>query len=142
MVARERARVNDRVLVLSVPLPPSVNHLYYNTPTGRRMTKEGKAYKRLVAETLMQQRARTKAPDPPYEVSLWLLVPDNRRRDASNMVKAIEDAVADFLMYDDSANHILHLYKAKDRHNPRAILTLEHKTERIPVPPDEIGEIL
>ena len=117
-----------------LPLPPSVNHLYANTPNGRIKTKEGRLYKMAVCEELQVQRARSRTPEPPYEVWLWFLFPDLRRRDLSNMVKAIEDNVAEYLGYNDSLHHAMHLYKALDRDNPRAVMVLAHKDRAIPYP--------
>lgn len=128
--------MNEAPLTMVLPLPPSVNNLYVNTANGRRKTEQGKKYERDVHEALMEQRSRPKCPKPPYEVSLWFLLPDNRRRDVSNMVKAIEDAVSTYLYYDDSCHHVMHLYKALDKEEPRAIMLLEHKTLAIPLPPD------
>jgi crossover junction endodeoxyribonuclease RusA len=124
-------------LTMVLPLPPSVNHLYANTPNGRIKTKEGKLYKMAVCEELQVQRARQRTPDPPYEVWLWFMLPDRRVRDVSNMVKAIEDNVAEYLGYNDSLNHAMHLYKALDRDNPRAVMVLAHKDRAVPYP----GEI-
>lgn len=117
-----------------LPLPPSVNNLYANTPTGRIKTKEGRLYKQQVAEELQEQRARRRCPEPPFEVWIWFLMPDRRKRDASNMVKAIEDNVADYLCYDDRLHHAIHLYKGLDENNPRAVMVLAHKEQSIPAP--------
>ena len=124
-------------MIVTLDLPPSANNLYYNDRRGgRRLTQEGKAYKESVAWALMCASARAKCPIPPMVFELWIMVPDRRRRDNSNMVKAIEDALADYLGYDDSLNHVQHTYKALDRENPRAVVRLTHKSEPIPEPPD------
>src|SRR5215207_7948280 len=124
-------------MIVTLGLPPSVNNLYYNDRRGgRRLTQEGDAYKNGVTWTLMRASARARCPIPPMIFELWIMVPDRRRRDNSNMIKAIEDAVAAYLGYDDSQNHVLHVYKALDRDNPRAVVRLTHKSEPIPEPPD------
>jgi Holliday junction resolvase RusA-like endonuclease len=118
------------------PIPPSVNRLYANSSKGRRITEEGEAYKMAVMQKLMLEGARARCPEGPYVFSLWILVPDRRRRDVSNMIKALEDAVSEYLLYDDSSHYVLHLYKGMDRKNPRAVIRLEQKTLPIPPPPD------
>ena len=121
-------------LTMVLPLPPSLNNLYANTPTGRRMSKEGREYKQEVHKHLNYQRVRPRCPQPRYEVWLWFLMPDRRRRDLSNLVKAIEDVVSNYLGYDDSLHDAMHLYKALDRDDPRCVMVLAHKEHRVPLP--------
>ncbi len=125
-------------MISTLPLPPSANHLYANKRGGggRVLTEEGKAYKEAVMKQLMSEGARSRAPELPVVFSLWLLFPDRQKRDASNCIKAIEDAVCAYLLYDDRHHHELRVYKALDRANPRAVVLLEHKSEPIPDPPD------
>ena len=123
-------------LIATVPLPPTTNKLYYNTPHGRALTKAGRIYKLSVHEHLWEIHALNHLPRAPYTLSMWFMLPDRRRRDLSNMVKALEDALASYLRYDDSLHHVLNLYKALDRCSPRAIIKLEHKGESIPAPPE------
>jgi Holliday junction resolvase RusA-like endonuclease len=135
-VANSKASEATARLTMVLPLPPSVNNLYVSTPTGRIKSKEGKLYKMAVCEELQVQHARQRASalEPPYEVWMWFMLPDRKVRDVSNMVKAIEDNVAESLGYNDSLHHAMHLYKAIDRDNPRAVMVLAHKWARIPDP--------
>ena len=122
-------------LTMVVDLPPSVNHLYFTDQRGRRLlTQEGRAYRQHVEQTLMTQRARLRCPDPPYEIWMWFLFPDKRRRDTSNLIKHLEDCISRYLMYDDSCHHISHQYAALDRGNPRAVVVLAHKDRPVPAP--------
>lgn len=124
-------------MIAGLPLPPSTNNLYANKRGGGRvLTEEGRAYKEAVMKQLMTEGARARCPETPIVFSLWLLFPDRQRRDASNCVKAIEDALCSYLLYDDRHHHELRIYKALDRRNPRAVVLLEHKSHRIPDPPD------
>jgi len=118
-------------------MPVSSNHLYANRASGGRMlSKEGKNYKVNVHEHLQEQKVRLRCPRPPYVISIWFMMADRRRRDVSNLVKALEDSVATFFHYDDSCHYEMHLYKALDIADPRAVIKLEHKSEAIPTPPD------
>jgi Holliday junction resolvase RusA-like endonuclease len=58
------------------------------------------AYKDEVIVTVRQSGQRV--PDGDLEMWIWLFAPDRRRRDASNHVKLIEDAVFAALGEDDS----------------------------------------
>lgn len=124
-------------MIASLPLPPSVNNMYTNVPgRGRALTEEAKSYKHEVMGRLMMLAWRKRDPGPPYVLTIWLLYADRRRRDASNMSKAIEDAIATYLGYNDELNLTVTAHKGIDRAAPRAVIELRHKTESIPPPPD------
>lgn len=110
------------MLYLKIPsLPPSVNHAYFNIPSGGRvLTKEGKKYKAEATAHLTQtypaELARVK-PNQPYSVLYVLGIPAllnkgypdkaktrYKRIDASNRVKLLEDVLADVMGLDDSNN--------------------------------------
>lgn len=76
----------------SLPYPPSVNHYWLRNKNGSvRVSAEGKAYREAV-----QWRLR-KLFDQPLKgllaVDILVDVPDRRRRDLDNMLKAILDAL-------------------------------------------------
>lgn len=87
---------------LRLPQPPSVNMLYRNVPgKGRRKTKRYMTWIRAADWSVLEQN-----PEP---VKGWVIVditvnrPDNRRRDISNTIKAVEDLlVTHELIEDDS----------------------------------------
>lgn len=86
---------------LVLPWPPSVNHCYRSAvKRGHRvtyLTKEGKDYKRSVAQLVMMARSRDEAPLEPLpgrvRYTVTLFPPDRRRRDISNTIKVLEDAL-------------------------------------------------
>ncbi len=128
-------------LVAELPFPPSTNNLYFTDKFGkRRITKEGKHYKLNVQQCLVEQRAWKYCPRPPFELGLYYWLPDKRRRDLSNLIKAVEDALGTYLHYDDSCHHALHLYRAGfDRDNPRVVVVLEHVGQNPSVPLRSVG---
>jgi Holliday junction resolvase RusA-like endonuclease len=135
--ASHDVRSSNELIMATFPFPVSVNKLYVDTINGRVLTKEGRQYKITIHEALQEQRLfQRHCPDPPFELAVWIMVPDRRRRDTTNFVKALEDAVATYFHYDDSCHHVVTMYKAIDRTNPRAVILLERKTEPIPEPPD------
>lgn len=90
-------------------LPPSVNHLYKSTGGGRRaLTDEALTFRGLVAVTLHGQ------PKPPegaeLVLSVWLTYGNKRRQDADNRLKALSDALALALGYDDRRVMEWHVY--------------------------------
>lgn len=81
---------------VDLPLPPSVNALFANVKGGRVKTREYKAWLDAARYDLITAwRAAGKPTWPakaPMQIHLRLGLTD-RRRDASNTVKAIEDAL-------------------------------------------------
>jgi Holliday junction resolvase RusA-like endonuclease len=110
-------------------LPPSVNNLY-PTRGGRRVKSE--EYKQWIHDSGMHilSKKRTfkkkgyKMPEPPYKFELRLFFPDNRRRDASNYIKAVEDLVANMLGYDDKEHVELYVAKRVNTSYPRCEVIL------------------
>ena len=102
------------MLSILVDIPPTVNHLYYDVPyknrkTGkyhcrRRLSDEGKNYKETVGWTIKGQAQEDgweyKSGDR-IHITLDLTFGDNRRRDITNCIKVIEDAVSEALAFDD-----------------------------------------
>lgn len=78
--------------ILQLPFPLSVNNLFANVPgRGRVPTKEYKAWKKLAAQTIQAQRPRKIAGR--CEVTVTVVAPDSRERDADNCNKAVLDAL-------------------------------------------------
>lgn len=103
-------------------LPPTVNHMYRSTGGGRRaLTDEALTFRGLVAATLHGQ------PKPPEKselvLSVWLTYGNKRRQDADNRLKALSDALALALNYDDCRVMEWHVYaEAGDRAAVLALL--------------------
>lgn len=75
-----------------LPLPPSVNHMYHETPKGKALTKEARAF-RTEVESIISGRPRFRPRlDRCYSVMSWFTVP-TWQHDIDNRVKALHDAV-------------------------------------------------
>ncbi len=92
------------MLTLQLPFPPTTNNLFFNLPGrrgGRAPTKGYKAWKDRAAVAIRRQ-----APAPiagPVTLSIELGRPDRRRRDLSNYIKALEDALVHHELIDDDS---------------------------------------
>jgi crossover junction endodeoxyribonuclease RusA len=110
---------------LILPWPPSVN-AYWRHWQGRTLiSKAGRAYRSLaVAEAQMQ---RVRMGDAPLLVTITAYRPDERRRDADNLLKAPLDALTHAgVIGDDSQIVRLTIDKRPlDRERPRLEITLE-----------------
>ncbi len=119
-------------MIISVPLPPSTNHLYRSSANGKRhLTKEARAYKKEVQKEMMVNGVKGKCPEPPFSLHLHVRFPDRRRRDASNAVKVLEDAVFEYLGYDDSLVLDLHVWKFIDREDPGVTVEVRHSSRKL-----------
>ncbi len=100
-------------------LPPSVNDLYFYTPTGPRDKTPTKTFKSKASKALMKSIAFDAEPldsNTPYRLEIRFYLPALynkswpekaktrfKRRDTSNLIKLIEDVVSKSLGVDDSA---------------------------------------
>lgn len=115
-------------LSLVLPYPPSVNRLYRSVNGRAIKSAEGRAYFARVKDIVWC--AVREHPVLPWGLGvrfgLALHPPDYRRRDCSNAIKCLEDAVFAGLGLDDSLVKVLHVeMHLPDRKNPRAEVTLE-----------------
>lgn len=92
------------MIVLSLPMPPSINRLY-RAVQGRSILSEAyRAWKREAGLSLMAQRARAVAGQ--VEVLVECVLPDKRRRDIDNVgFKAVLDLLVhhQIIAADDSS---------------------------------------
>ena len=111
---------------LTLPFPPSVN-TYWRHVKGRTLiSKEGRQYRVDVIGTVLRSRCVT-FPDQVLNVDIVAWLPDNRRRDVDNLLKAPLDAMAHAHVYeDDSQIADLRIRRGGvDRGNPRLEIILE-----------------
>lgn len=99
----------------NLPMPPTVNKVYFTHGKSRSLTSAGKTYKEDVKAILIKQILETKIPDlKDKPLALWMVCyfeqVENKntaksrfkRIDVSNRIKVLEDAVVETLGIDDS----------------------------------------
>ena len=78
-------------MTLTLPWPPSVNH-YWRTWRGRMLiSRHGRAYRKQVGALL--QAAGVTPQSGPLAIHIELYPPDRRKRDADNLLKAVNDSL-------------------------------------------------
>lgn len=83
------------MIELSIPLPPSANHIWKNY-------HKSKAYKAWIVEAGWLSKRRDKIVGP-WRITVLAKRPDKRRRDLDNLLKPIIDLVVSLgLVEDDS----------------------------------------
>lgn len=88
------------MLVLNLPLPPSVNH-YWGTHGHRRfVSKAGVAFKEAVSDYVAEYKV-PKLGTARLEFQVTLYPKDRRKQDIDNRIKALWDALADAGVFDN-----------------------------------------
>jgi Holliday junction resolvase RusA-like endonuclease len=124
------------ILHFQLPLPPSTNHLYRNVPgIGRVLTGEARQYKTgaaLITRSAAGLAGWEYRKGSRLALVLTLHFADHRRRDASNTIKLIEDAIAAALDFDDSVIDLVMAWRAMtDKENPRCEVMLAVATSAV-----------
>ena len=91
------------MVVLNLPYPPSVNHMYINARGRRFPNAKAKAYKTAISEYVVEYRV-PKFEDAKIALIVWAYPPDRRKRDISNLLKIIEDSLQDAGVFNDDFN--------------------------------------
>ena len=97
---------------LRLPYPPSVNHYWSHTRNGTFVRKEGVQYRAAVMATVLAEFGTPPHTSDRIGLSVDLVMPDARRRDLGNVLKALCDAMEHAGMYlDDSQIDELHVVR-------------------------------
>ena len=91
------------MLVLNLPYPPSVNHMYINAHGRRFPNKKALDYKAQVVDYVVEYKV-PKLGNAKLSMTIWVYPPDKRKRDISNTIKIIEDSLQDAGVYDNDFN--------------------------------------
>lgn len=103
---RDKPQYPNKKLHLSLPIPPSVNHMYYNTRGGgKRLTKKAEDYIRvsrsLINVAIEEQRWLKQEKSTWYYVDLVFFMPDRRIRDSHNCLKLLLDVMQGIIFDND-----------------------------------------
>lgn len=132
---REMPTYPTQTLYFELGVPPSVNHMYYNTRYG------GKKLTALAEKYWNQSQAMVRAAleDGTWSMPskyVWLYVdlvfyfPDRKRRDASNCLKILLD-IPEGLVYLDDYTVMPRIQAVEyDKENPRVEVTISQQLDR------------
>ncbi len=123
-------------VTLTLPYPPTVNHMYGRTKYGGTFkTKKAKAFESDVRAMVIERGIRPLLGDVKVEVVAFS--PDCRKRDVSNIEKCIGDALEEFRGFgcykDDRQIVDCQLIKATEKHKGGKVIVrvsevLNHQT--------------
>lgn len=134
-VYRDKPISINKRLRFTLPLPPSVNSIYYNTRGGgRRLTAKAENYIRdaraLVNLAVEEQRWKIPLKSTWLNLELVFYFPDRRRRDASNCLKLFLDAIEGKVYMDDMYALPKILTVEYDKLNPRVECLVTFQTNQ------------
>ena len=80
-------------VTLTLPYPPSVNHLYAVVNGRKVLSAKGREYQQEVSATVFRQIGAANFGEARIAYRATVFPPDRRRRDVSNLVKIVEDSL-------------------------------------------------
>lgn len=132
-VFRDTPKRANQTLRLTLPIPPSVNKLYYNTRGGKTLTANAKRFSRDAKALLNLYIEEQKWIMPSKQTWLYMdmvfYFPDRRRRDAHNCLKLLLDVLTGYV-YEDDYTALPRIQSVEyDKHNPRVEIKVYAQTQ-------------
>ena len=86
-----------------LPFPPSVNNLFINSPNGkgRFPSPQYKAWRKEAGEMIQAQGRKHMR--GLVNLSIGIVKPNRRKRDISNLIKAVEDILVEMAVIEDDS---------------------------------------
>lgn len=143
-LSKERARMEDlkrkvvkrktRQLKMTLPIPPSVNSIYYNTRGGGRRLKAGAERYirdvRALCNLFVEEQGWEKKTDATWlYVDMVFYFPDLRTRDSHNCLKILLDAMESIVFQNDYFVLPRIMSVELCRNNPRVEIKVYDQTE-------------
>ncbi len=112
----EKANTGESQMTVTLPYPPTVNHLY-STIRGRRvLSSEGREFKARAGWMAVAQGMKPVGGTVTLTVNVYR---PRRAGDLDNVLKAIQDSLKGIAWDDDSQVVAIHAYRFDDPKNPR-----------------------
>lgn len=133
-LSREKPLHPKQQIAMSLPIPPSVNHMYITTGYSKTLTKKAKDYvaevQRICTEAIKKHRWKEDHPSVWYVMDLYFYFPDKKIRDSHNCIKLLMDSLEGILFPNDY--YVKPRIQAVElsRDNPKLDLVFYPDTER------------
>ena len=131
---RDEPKYPNQKLEFTLPIPISVNHMYQNAGSKKRLSTQARNYIK-VAQDICKHAKRKQGwkDDKPhvwYVMDLFFYFPDKKRRDSHNCLKLLTDCLEGLIFQDDY--YLLPRIQrvTLDRENPRLEVVFYPLTER------------
>jgi crossover junction endodeoxyribonuclease RusA len=130
---RMEANTPKPQLALTLPVPPSVNHLYATVNGRRVLSRAGRDFKVLVADEVEAWQDREQIANAAIEafgrhylsLTLTFYFSTTLRRDLDGGLKIAQDALCEAIGVNDNLVAEIHLNKRVDRQHPRMEVLLQ-----------------
>ena len=122
-----------KTLSLNLPVPPSVNHMYFNARGGgKRLTGKAEQYirdsKALINMEIENQKWIKQTKGVWLYVDMVFYFPDRRIRDASNCLKLLLDVMQDTI-YENDMYALPRIQSVEyDKENPRVEVVIRNQS--------------
>ncbi len=124
---------SEQQLALTLPVPPSVNHLYATVNGRRVLSRAGRDFKALVADEVEAWQDREHVSNAAIEafgrhylsLTITFYFSTALRRDLDGGLKIAQDALCEALGVNDNLVTEIHLSKRVDRQHPRIEVLLQ-----------------
>ena len=126
-LSRAIAQADPEFLLLTLPVPPSINHQYATVNGRRLLSSEGRSYKAQVAQLVWLRLAQSahratllsRLKSESLALSIRFYFTSALRRDVDGGLKIAQDAICEGLDINDNRIVETHLYKRVDKPSPR-----------------------
>ena len=131
---RDKPQYPNKKLHISLPLPPSINHMYFNLKRGgKKLTKQAEEYvktsRALINKAIEEQKWVKQHKSTWYYIDLVFFMPDRRVRDSHNMLKLLLD-VMQGVVYENDYFVLPRVQSVEyDADNPRVEVCVMPQTE-------------
>ncbi len=127
------ANTPEPQLALTLPVPPSVNHLYATVNGRRVLSRAGRDFKALVADEVEAWQDREQISNDAIEalgrhylsLTITFYFATALRRDLDGGLKIAQDALCEAIGVSDNLVTEIHLSKRVDRQHPRIEVLLQ-----------------
>lgn len=120
---RDMPKYPNQILRFTLPVPPSVNHMYVNAGRGKRLNRDATQYIKVAQDickkAMKEQGWKRDREHVWYIMDLYYYFPDRMRRDSHNTLKILTDCLEGLLYSDDYYLLPRIQYVCLDRENPR-----------------------
>jgi len=116
------------MLILNLPLPPSVNHYWGVHGNRRYVSKAGKEFK-LAVQDYVIENCVPKLGEKRLEMQVTLYPRDKRKQDIDNRIKALWDALEGWVYEDDAQIDILLVQRGEIRKGGGCLVMIDEINE-------------
>lgn len=130
---RDMPKYPNQQLVFSVPVAPSVNHMYIRTGKGQTLTENARKYIKVVQnlcrDAIKKCKWKSESESVWYHMDLYFYFPDRRIRDSHNCIKLLLDCLQGLAFKNDYYVMPRIQFVGYSKHDPKIDIILKASTD-------------